>query len=113
MYCRRRSGLGCHRIIHKAIRGLLRRPSELQSTIAVEAIGLSPTAQVVWRIASARQRPFLLVAPDVLSHHKDLYRSFLQNPRVDAFEVIVEPAQLRLVQFDTGIGAKVDIPGIA
>jgi hypothetical protein len=38
---------------------------------------------------------------------------FLQDPRVDAFEVIVEPAQLSLVQFDTGIGVKVDIPGIA
>src|SRR6516165_5213087 len=106
MYCRRRSGLGGpdHR---QNDPGLLRRPNELQSTIAVEVIGLSPTAQV------ARQRPFLLVAPDVLSHHKDLYRSFLQNPRVDAFEVIVEPAQLRLVQFDTGVGAEVDIPGIA
>src|SRR5262249_23937328 len=101
------------RIIDKAVRGLLSWPCELQSTVAIEAIGLSLAAQVVWGIASARQRPFLLVAPNILPHDEKLCGGFLQDPCVDALEVIVEPAQLRLVQFDTGIGAKVNISGIA
>src|SRR5262249_15138228 len=97
----------------KTIGRFRRRSRQFQSAVAIEAVGLSLTTEGVWRVTGACQRPFLLVAPDILSHYQDLYRGVVADPGVDTLEILFGPAQFCRVHFSASRGAKVDVPGIA
>src|SRR5712691_8954091 len=87
-------------VIEKVVRRFHAWRLGAQPTITTQTIGLPTTVQVVARVLRARQRPFLLVTPDVGAHDEQLHWCVLAHAVVDALEPVVIPAQLHALKIN-------------
>src|SRR5580658_1561491 len=67
------------RIIGVLIRRLARGRFEFQCAIAAQTIRTTAAMQVHLSVLSARERPFALVAPSIVSHHENSDWRFVKN----------------------------------
>src|SRR5580658_6658931 len=83
--------------------------------------------QIIWRDCGPCQRPFMLIAPvsadeDAAfgsfvrisaTHHKDSHRQFAVDSVIRSLEPAIEPAQLKLIEINGSVGAKLGFTGVA
>ena len=82
------------RVVEVDVGGRVARRSRAQRAVAGRGVGPAGAAQVVVDEVGVRQRPVVLIPPDVRPHHEDLHRLVAGDAVVLAPQQVVEPAQL-------------------
>src|SRR6185295_10617997 len=83
-------------IVFELIRWSLARRSQSQLTVACRAVRTTVRVQVVFGVASPRQREFLLVAPHVLTHDKEADGSRIRKIVLPSLQRVVKPLKGRI-----------------
>src|SRR6266487_1006574 len=70
--------------------------------------------EIITCFYSTSQGPFLLITPDICAHYEQLYRHFIEHPRIDTFQPVIKPTHLQIHEINpqvdvgsTGSEAKV------
>ena len=69
--------------------------------------------QVVARVLGAREREFLLFAPEIFSHHKNPHRRVGRKLVLDALKCVVKPVKLDLCMVEHGVFAENYVTNLA
>src|SRR5713226_6726079 len=67
------------------------------------------TVEIQGRELSSRNRPILFAAPNVGAHIKDTHGRLAINPVFSAFQVVIEPGQLAILQNELRLGPEIDV----
>ncbi len=86
---------GVPRVIDEAVRGVSFWESGRQAPVAEQAVGTTAGMEVPFLPLSARQGPFVFIAPFVGAHDEEAQGRLVHDAVVDAFEPVVEPSQFQ------------------
>ena len=98
------------RIVDVSVGRLVARRRSGNDTIAGEGVGPAAAVQVVAGVFGAGERPLVLVAPDVRTHHEEPDRRLVVNPVLHTLQSPVVPAQVLRGDVHGRLAAKADGP---
>src|SRR4030095_12027829 len=67
------------------------------------------TVQIVFGPFGARERPLILVAPDVLAHHENAHWCSLVDAVLDSFQPVVKPPEPIVINIYDGSWSKFNL----
>src|ERR1019366_5222075 len=91
------------------VRRLGGRRRRVQPAVSRQRAGRPCRVQVVPRGPCPRQRPVVLVPPDVPTHHEDLHGLLSGDPVVDSLHEVVVPAQSVLPCVEHRVLAQIEV----
>src|SRR5207245_4039403 len=56
--------------------------------------------EIIRCFCSPCQGPFLLITPDICAHDEQLYRRFIEHPRIDTFQPVIKPTHLQTCEIN-------------